>query len=130
MAVVWVLTTRVFRCSRGVSTALLFASTHKSLTLGIPLIDVLFPVASSITAIPVLICHPIQILGGGVLVGPLARWNEQQAASAVAGGGGGGAAAAAGAGAGGIGSSAPAFAARSVPRLGLGGAFCCWWWRW
>ena len=61
LTLVWLLTTRVFKFDSGASTALLFACTHKSLTLGMPLIDVLFPLTASATAIPILMCHPLQV---------------------------------------------------------------------
>lgn len=61
LTLVWLLTTRVFKFDSGASTALLFACTHKSLTLGMPLIDVLFPLTASATSIPILMCHPLQV---------------------------------------------------------------------
>ncbi|XP_056010686.1 sodium/bile acid cotransporter 7-like isoform X4 [Ostrea edulis] len=58
------------------TTAIMFCSTHKSLTLGIPIMKIVFsgdPGLSVIT-IPLLVYHPTQILLGGLLVPPLKEW--------------------------------------------------------
>ncbi|XP_022323056.2 sodium/bile acid cotransporter 7-like isoform X1 [Crassostrea virginica] len=58
------------------TTAMMFCSSHKSLTLGIPIIKIVFsgdPGLSLIT-IPLLVYHPTQILLGGLLVPPLKEW--------------------------------------------------------
>ncbi|XP_069129855.1 sodium/bile acid cotransporter 7-B-like [Argopecten irradians] len=56
--------------------ALMFCATHKSLTLGIPIIKIIFsgdPTMSVIT-IPLLVYHPTQILLGSVIVPFLRGW--------------------------------------------------------
>jgi len=73
LTLVWFTTTKVLKFDSGATTALLFACTHKSLTLGMPLIDVLFPATASATSIPILMCHPLQILGGGFIAGNLSK---------------------------------------------------------
>lgn len=58
------------------TVALLFCCTHKSLTLGIPIIKILFSGHSgmSVISIPLLIYHPTQILIGGLLVPTIRGW--------------------------------------------------------
>ncbi|KAG8225802.1 hypothetical protein J437_LFUL005609 [Ladona fulva] len=55
---------------------ILFCSTHKSLTLGVPILRVLFGGYSHLAQIslPLLIYHPTQILLGGMLVSQLSYW--------------------------------------------------------
>eukprot|EP01135_Chromosphaera_perkinsii_P006246 Nk52_evm7s470 gene=Nk52_evmTU7s470 len=56
--------------------AIVFCSTHKSLTLGIPMLKILFadkPFLSTIS-IPLLAYHPLQILVGGLVVPLFAKW--------------------------------------------------------
>ncbi|KAK3611410.1 hypothetical protein CHS0354_034857 [Potamilus streckersoni] len=56
--------------------ALMFCCTHKSLTLGIPIIKIIFAgyTGMSIISIPLLIYHPAQILLGGLLVPTVKKW--------------------------------------------------------
>ncbi|XP_062612126.1 sodium/bile acid cotransporter 7-like isoform X1 [Saccostrea cucullata] len=58
------------------TTALMFCSTHKSLTLGIPMIKIVFSgdPGLSVISIPLMVYHPTQILLGGLLVPPLKEW--------------------------------------------------------
>jgi len=59
----------------------LFCSTHKSLTLGIPMIKIIYLGSEylSYLSIPLLIYHPTQMLIGGLLVPFLQRWmNEEE----------------------------------------------------
>lgn len=58
------------------TTAMMFCSSHKSLTLGIPIIKIVFsgdPGLSVIT-VPLLVYHPTQILLGGIMVPLLKEW--------------------------------------------------------
>ncbi|XP_014251361.1 sodium/bile acid cotransporter 7-B-like [Cimex lectularius] len=56
--------------------AITFCSTHKSLTLGIPILRILFSGYSHFSQItlPLLVYHPIQIILGGLLVPPFKKW--------------------------------------------------------
>ncbi|ELU03816.1 hypothetical protein CAPTEDRAFT_155695 [Capitella teleta] len=62
------------------SIACLFCSTHKSLTLGIPILKVMFEghPAVSVVSIPLLIYHPTQILLGGILVPSVRTWMKSR----------------------------------------------------
>lgn len=65
------------------TVAIMFCSTHKSLTLGIPMLKIVFQGYKylSLISIPLLIYHPTQILLGGVLVPVVRSWMlEKQAA--------------------------------------------------
>lgn len=56
--------------------ALMYCSTHKSLTLGIPIAKIIYSgyAGMSIVTMPLLIYHPTQILLGGLLVPSLRGW--------------------------------------------------------
>lgn len=56
--------------------AIVFCSTHKSLTLGIPILRILFHGYSHLSQIslPLLVYHPTQIILGGFIVGHLKDW--------------------------------------------------------
>lgn len=56
--------------------AITFCSTHKSLTLGIPILRILFSGYSHFSQIslPLLIYHPVQIILGGLLLPPFKKW--------------------------------------------------------
>ncbi|GCB62793.1 hypothetical protein scyTo_0004312 [Scyliorhinus torazame] len=58
------------------TVAIMFCSTHKSLTLGIPLLKIVFSGYEhlSLISVPLLIYHPTQILLGGLLVGTVKNW--------------------------------------------------------
>lgn len=58
------------------TVAIMFCSTHKSLTLGIPMLKIVFSGYSylSLISIPLLIYHPVQILLGGLLVPVVKAW--------------------------------------------------------
>lgn len=62
--------------SRADTVALMFCCTHKSLTLGIPIIRIIFAdyPGISLISIPLLVYHPTQILLGGTLVPYVRRW--------------------------------------------------------
>lgn len=63
---------------RGDVVAVMYCSSHKSLTLGIPLLKIMYegnPILSVIS-IPLLIYHPVQILLGSTLVQSLKRWSS------------------------------------------------------
>eukprot|EP01006_Ploeotia_vitrea_P043523 TRINITY_DN66739_c7_g1_i1.p2 TRINITY_DN66739_c7_g1~~TRINITY_DN66739_c7_g1_i1.p2 ORF type:complete len:439 (+),score=201.88 TRINITY_DN66739_c7_g1_i1:123-1439(+) len=70
-----------FGFTRSDVVAVLFASTHKSLTLGIPMLNVMFEGDSRLfyISLPLLIYHPMQILIGSTLVPSLRRWVRRQA---------------------------------------------------
>ncbi|GAB5357477.1 hypothetical protein AAMO2058_000378200 [Amorphochlora amoebiformis] len=71
--------------TRSDMVAIMFCSTHKSLTLGMPLLKILFGDSSEISiaviSIPLLIYHPLQILLGSCLVAPLQRWMNSESSS-------------------------------------------------
>merc|ERR1712079_103321 len=61
---------------RGDVVAVMYCCSHKSLTLGIPLLKIMYegnPILS-IISIPLLIYHPSQILLGSALVQSLQKW--------------------------------------------------------
>ncbi|NWR55696.1 NTCP7 protein, partial [Bucorvus abyssinicus] len=58
------------------TVAIIFCSTHKSLTLGIPMLKIVFAGYEhlSLISIPLLIYHPAQILLGSLLVPTIKSW--------------------------------------------------------
>ncbi|XP_054876161.1 sodium/bile acid cotransporter 7-like isoform X2 [Poeciliopsis prolifica] len=58
------------------TVAIMFCSTHKSLTLGIPMLKIVFEGYQhlSLISVPLLIYHPAQILLGSVLVPTIRSW--------------------------------------------------------
>ncbi|XP_032620767.1 sodium/bile acid cotransporter 7 isoform X2 [Chelonoidis abingdonii] len=58
------------------TVAIIFCSTHKSLTLGIPMLKIVFAGYEhlSLISVPLLIYHPAQILLGSVLVPTIKSW--------------------------------------------------------
>lgn len=62
----------------------MFCASHKSLTLGIPMINILFNghPSLSLISIPLLIFHPMQIVLGSLLVPPMKEWLAIPAAGA------------------------------------------------
>lgn len=58
------------------TVAIIFCSTHKSLTLGIPMLKIVFTGHEhlSLISLPLLIYHPAQILLGSVLVPTIKSW--------------------------------------------------------
>ncbi|XP_003257827.1 sodium/bile acid cotransporter 7 isoform X2 [Nomascus leucogenys] len=58
------------------TVAIIFCSTHKSLTLGIPMLKIVFAGHEhlSLISVPLLIYHPAQILLGSVLVPTIKSW--------------------------------------------------------
>ncbi|XP_070360953.1 sodium/bile acid cotransporter 7 isoform X5 [Equus asinus] len=58
------------------TVAIIFCSTHKSLTLGIPMLKIVFAGHEhlSLISVPLLIYHPVQILLGSVLVPTIKSW--------------------------------------------------------
>uniref|UniRef100_A0A6I8NGA4 Sodium/bile acid cotransporter n=1 Tax=Ornithorhynchus anatinus TaxID=9258 RepID=A0A6I8NGA4_ORNAN len=58
------------------TVAIIFCSTHKSLTLGIPMLKIVFAGHAhlSLISVPLLIYHPAQILLGSVLVPTIKSW--------------------------------------------------------
>ncbi|XP_022079555.1 sodium/bile acid cotransporter 7-B-like [Acanthaster planci] len=58
------------------TVAIMFCATHKSLTLGIPMLKIIFAGYEhlSLISIPLLVYHPTQILLGGLLVGRVKQW--------------------------------------------------------
>ncbi|XP_018611784.1 sodium/bile acid cotransporter 7 isoform X1 [Scleropages formosus] len=58
------------------TVAVMFCSTHKSLTLGIPMLKIVFEGFEhlSLISVPLLIYHPAQILLGSVLVPTIKSW--------------------------------------------------------
>ncbi|XP_004079654.1 sodium/bile acid cotransporter 7 isoform X3 [Oryzias latipes] len=62
------------------TVAIMFCSTHKSLTLGIPMLKIVFEGYEhlSLISVPLLIYHPAQILLGSVLVPTIRNWMTSQ----------------------------------------------------
>ncbi|XP_068611957.1 sodium/bile acid cotransporter 7 [Brachionichthys hirsutus] len=62
------------------TVAIMFCSTHKSLTLGIPMLKIVFLGYEqlSLISVPLLIYHPAQILLGSVLVPTIQSWMTAQ----------------------------------------------------
>lgn len=62
------------------TVAIVFCSTHKSLTLGIPMLKIVFAGYEhlSLISVPLLIYHPAQILLGSVLVPTIRSWMTAQ----------------------------------------------------
>ncbi|XP_060533438.1 sodium/bile acid cotransporter 7-like [Cylas formicarius] len=60
--------------------AVVFCSTHKSLTLGIPILRIMFHGYSHLSQIslPLLVYHPTQIILGGLMVSQLKDWLHSQ----------------------------------------------------
>uniref|UniRef100_A0A8B9KRM6 Sodium/bile acid cotransporter n=1 Tax=Astyanax mexicanus TaxID=7994 RepID=A0A8B9KRM6_ASTMX len=58
------------------SVAIIFCATHKSLTLGIPMLKIVFEGYEhlSLISVPLLIYHPAQILLGSILVPTIKTW--------------------------------------------------------
>merc|ERR1712176_305673 len=58
------------------TVCIMFCSTHKSLTLGIPMLKIIYAGSSSLSflSIPLLCYHPCQILIGGLLVPKVRAW--------------------------------------------------------
>uniref|UniRef100_A0A8C9NQR5 Sodium/bile acid cotransporter 7 n=1 Tax=Serinus canaria TaxID=9135 RepID=A0A8C9NQR5_SERCA len=58
------------------TVAIVFCSTHKSLTLGIPMLKIVFAGYEylSLISVPLLIYHPAQILLGSLLVPTIKSW--------------------------------------------------------
>lgn len=58
------------------TVCMMFCSTHKSLTLGIPMLKIIYAGSSSLSylSIPLLVYHPTQILLGGILVPYIQKW--------------------------------------------------------
>ncbi|XP_017770286.1 PREDICTED: sodium/bile acid cotransporter 7-like [Nicrophorus vespilloides] len=59
--------------------AIVFCSTHKSLTLGIPILRIMFHGFSHLSQIslPLLVYHPTQIILGGMVVSHLKEWGQK-----------------------------------------------------
>lgn len=84
LSLAFFLTTSLKGFSRQDIIAVLFCSTHKSLTLGIPILKIIFensPQLSSIS-LPLLVYHPTQIILGSILVPWLQDWVVNGAESA------------------------------------------------
>ncbi|KAL1139615.1 hypothetical protein AAG570_006597 [Ranatra chinensis] len=66
--------------SPGDVVAITFCSTHKSLTLGVPILRILFSGYAHFSQItlPLLIYHPTQIILGGLMVPPFKKWMMQK----------------------------------------------------
>lgn len=60
------------------SVCMMFCSTHKSLTLGIPMLKIIYHGSPSLSflSIPLLVYHPTQILVGGLLVPRVKAWMQ------------------------------------------------------
>ncbi|KAK7909982.1 hypothetical protein WMY93_014666 [Mugilogobius chulae] len=67
------------------TVAIVFCSTHKSLTLGIPMLKIVFAGFEhlSLISVPLLIYHPAQILLGSVLVPSIRTWMTSRQKSSL-----------------------------------------------
>ncbi|XP_030017428.1 sodium/bile acid cotransporter 7-like [Sphaeramia orbicularis] len=67
------------------TVAVVFCSTHKSLTLGIPMLKIVFAGYEhlSLISVPLLIYHPAQILLGSVLVPTIRSWMTSRQKSSL-----------------------------------------------
>lgn len=67
------------------TVAIVFCSTHKSLTLGIPMLKIVFAGFEhlSLISVPLLIYHPAQILLGSVLVPTIRAWMTSRQKSSL-----------------------------------------------
>jgi sodium/bile acid cotransporter 7 len=76
LGIVNVLASRALGFSKTMVVTMMFCSTHKSLTLGIPMLKIVFAgdPGLSIISIPLLVYHPTQILLGALLVPFLQSW--------------------------------------------------------
>lgn len=79
MLAVFLLSSRyaeAFRFSRADIVAVLFCSVHKSLTLGVPVLKIVFASspALSLLTLPILMYHPAQIVLGGLLAPVVRSW--------------------------------------------------------
>ncbi|RUS82474.1 hypothetical protein EGW08_009780 [Elysia chlorotica] len=66
----------MFNFTSADSIAITYCGTHKSLTLGIPMIDIIFGYSSNISllSIPLLMYNPIQIVLGGMSIELFRQW--------------------------------------------------------
>ncbi|KAJ8598712.1 hypothetical protein CTAYLR_010775 [Chrysophaeum taylorii] len=91
MALAWVLLGALFPDAPRLRVMGLFGCTHKTVAMGIPLIDAIFSDVQQsrvgIFLLPLLIYHPAELVVGSALSSRLAAWVEAQEAH---GGGGGG----------------------------------------
>ncbi|KAI9140424.1 SBF-like CPA transporter family-domain-containing protein [Paraphysoderma sedebokerense] len=75
--ITWLNTRRLMKFRKGEVAACMFCATHKSLTLGMPILANIFPPhILSTLSIPLLIYHPTQILLGSLLVPYVKKWVE------------------------------------------------------
>lgn len=76
MYLVLIISSMVNECSPSESIAILFCATHKSLTLGIPILKILYQEDPQLAEIsfPLLVYHPMQILLGSLLLSRLRKW--------------------------------------------------------
>lgn len=67
------------------TVAIIFCSTHKSLTLGIPMLKIVFEGYEhlSLISVPLLIYHPAQILLGSILVPSIRSWMRSRQKSSL-----------------------------------------------
>uniref|UniRef100_A0A3B5ABQ0 Solute carrier family 10 member 7 n=1 Tax=Stegastes partitus TaxID=144197 RepID=A0A3B5ABQ0_9TELE len=67
------------------TVAIMFCSTHKSLTLGIPMLKIVFEGYQhlSLISVPLLIYHPAQILLGSILVPTIRGWMSSRHKSSL-----------------------------------------------
>ncbi|KAL4230308.1 hypothetical protein ACF0H5_010691 [Mactra antiquata] len=74
--VYYISSSKLLPFTRSDTVALMFCCTHKSLTLGIPIIKIIFADSPSLSliTIPLLVYHPTQILLGGVLSPYIRTW--------------------------------------------------------
>ncbi len=91
MAAVWLLAATVFpSLSRKDIISVVFLASHKSLTLGMPLLKILFEshqeVSVAVISIPLLIYHPLQILVGSCLVTTFREYIENDKTTTTTGG--------------------------------------------
>lgn len=66
--------------TRGDTLAIMFCSTHKSLTLGLPILRILVSEVTALgeLALPLLVYHPLQMVLGGTLTPRLTAWAQHK----------------------------------------------------
>lgn len=79
MSIIFVVTTHFaekFRLTRADIVAVIYCSVHKSLTIGVPVLKIVFAQHPSLSLLtmPILMYHPVQIVMGGLIAPSLRSW--------------------------------------------------------
>jgi sodium/bile acid cotransporter 7 len=86
MIVAWYCLRFLFRDQPGLIVMGLFGTTHKTVILGVPLITALFPDDPDVGlyTLPILVYHPLELIGGGALAPFLAAFVQREQKRLVA----------------------------------------------